>query len=547
MNKTLLYSITFLILCACNNKEYISIDSFKDKIQSNINKQAELNNQHIKLLLNDPVKVFKDSISFLPKTNELYKEYKSLWTDGFKPNKSAKSFLTIVSKANEYGFDSSYFNISELRSLYDTSIKSKKDINLLASLDIIFSQEAIRFFTYNKFGVTNLYKYDSASIKTTIDTLSLIDVQHIIDGISNNNISKALEKTSPKNPFYIPLQKGLAQFLAKHQLTKKRQYVSSMKKDSTEAYDEARIALLLNNYLDSSNYKDDSSFMNALKYFQHQHGLSNDGRIGRATAHMLSKTNYERYQLAAISLEKLRHKTFDSTDMFFANIPSYTLNVIENNKVIDQYRVVVGKNTTRTPTFKATMQYLILNPYWAIPYSISSKEILPNIKKNASVIEKKGYTIMDQNRKKIDHKSIDWSKVTQSNFNYRITQTRSGGTALGKVKFIFPNNYNVYFHDTPSKSLFKNDVRAYSHGCVRVHEPLKLASYILKKQDPNLTLDSVKNLTKSNNQKRFNLKKKIAVDIDYFTALPDSNNNIQFYRDIYNRNKVYKKVLFSQK
>lgn len=547
ISTNLVISSLILLLFSCQNSEAsLKNERLKKTIE---NKITLAQNNANKILAQELEKglIVIDSTNFLPNLEKLYSDKASLWTNGIIPNKQAEDFIEMVKHANYYGFDSNYFNYQLISNLCDSAKNKNHSPYLLVSLELHLSNEAVRFATFNKYGFSKRLRGDSAYLKNTIDTLSIGDIENLKNGIANNNLKEAINKITPLNPYYTRLQKGLEKFISEHPISNQSVKVRSMKEDSTKAFEEARLALLSYAYLDSTNYKDDSLLLKKIKLFQKQHGLTDDGKIGSATAYMMSKSNEERYQQAAISLEKLRHKTFDSTDYFLVNIPAYTLNIVEKNKIINKHRVVVGKFTTKTPTFDASMQYLILNPYWAIPYSISSQEILPQIKKNVSVIEKKGYTIMDQNRNKVDYSSVDWSKVTASNFNYRITQTRSGGTALGKVKFIFPNNHSIYFHDTPSKSLFKNDVRAYSHGCVRVHEPLKLAEYILKKQDTNLTYDSIVALTNTNNQKRFNLKKQIPVHIDYYTAFVDENDDIQFYRDIYNRDKVYKKLLFSKK
>jgi len=189
------------------------------------------------------------------------------------------------------------------------------------------------------------------------------------------------------------------------------------------------------------------------------------------------------------------------------------------------------------------MTYLIVNPFWHIPNSISSKEILPKLRNDSTHASKKGYRILDKNRKVVDPKTINWNNVTQSSFNYRISQVRSGGTALGKVKFIFQNKHSIYFHDTPSKRLFKNDIRAYSHGCVRVQDPLDLAAYILHKQDSLMTLDSVLNLAKTGAQKRFDIDAEIKVNIAYHSAEGTPEGRIRLYRDIYRKESDLKKAI----
>lgn len=548
IKKLYLYVLLLAIIFSCSNKESFDVDIIKDNIKAKIEFQQKQTDTEVDNILINNSLIFKDTLFFPPYLKSFYGNTPhSFWTNGYKPNPIAKTFLNTVKKAYYFGMDSNSFNVNLLNAIYDSASIKAKNSKALASLDVMFTNELIKFSIYNKYGRLQKVMNDSLVLNLAINSLNDNDANTIKNGLVSKNFSLIFDSLVPKNPFFLPLQHGLKKYFSSHQLTTKKVLVPIMKPDSVKAYNQAREALLTYNYLDSANYKNDSIFILKLKEFQHQHGLDNDGKIGSATANMLSKSNLERYQLAAISLERLRTKAFDTSFFFLANIPSFELNIINNNKIEKQFRVVVGTLANRTAIFSAKMQYLILNPYWAIPYSISSKEILPKIKANSNEIANKGYTITDMNMKSVDVSKIDWSKVTSSNFKYRITQTRSGTTALGRVKFIFPNDYNIYFHDTPSKSLFQNDTRAYSHGCVRVNNPLDLAEYILMKQDTNLTIDSINSIVNSGQQKRFNINYPLQVHIDYYTSLADTSGKIQFFDDIYGKNEVYKNVLFSKR
>jgi murein L,D-transpeptidase YcbB/YkuD len=543
------YIVLIVIISSCSNKKVLDINIIKENINAKIKLQQDLTNTEVAKIIDNNSLIFKDTIYFPTYLKTLYDSTTivSLWTDGYKPKAIAKTFLNTLKKAYYYGLDSNYFNINLLSSLYDSATVKNKNTEVLASLDVMLSNELIKFSIYNKYGRLQKVINDSVTLNLAINNITDKESKVIKNGLTANNLSLIFDSLVPKNPFFLPLQHGIKHYFSTHSLSKKKVYVPIMKSDSVKTYSKAREALFTYNYLDSSNYKNDSVFILKLKEFQHQHGLDNDGKIGSATANMLSKSNYERYQLAAVSLERLRMKSYDTSFFFCVNIPSFQLNIIDNNKIDKQSRVIVGTLINRTPTFTAKMQYLILNPYWAIPYSISSKEILPKIKANTNEVEKKGYTITDNNMNIVDPSTVDWSSVTSSNFKYRITQTRSGATALGRVKFIFPNNNSVYLHDTPSRHLFKNDTRSYSHGCIRLENPLNITEYILTKQDTNLTIDSINSIVNSGQQKRFNVNYPIQVHIDYYTSLTDINGTIQFFDDIYGKDELYKNVLFSNK
>ena len=187
---------------------------------------------------------------------------------------------------------------------------------------------------------------------------------------------------------------------------------------------------------------------------------------------------------------------------------------------------MVGKPDKNTPEINDEMEYMIIYPFWNLPYSISSKELLPKIQKDSTYLERNGYQVFTNKHKAIDNNTINWNTVTEENFNYKIRQNGGRTNSLGLVKFIFPNKNSVYFHDTPSKRYFKNDIRAYSHGCVRVQHPLELAEIILKEDKNEYNIDSVNTFIANKNHRRITLNKKIPVHILYFTCGTDTSNKI---------------------
>lgn len=539
------FVVMCFILVSCK-PELTQVSPLVNYIEQTISNQKEksktdfftaLNNKSIKSSL-------IDSLVTTKKFNYLYQDTNILWHNGYYLNEKAISLINILNEAPSYGFDSNWYSLSELKFLRDTLIKKQANSNFLLESEILFSEAALKFFTHLKYGFIDFNNEDSLFYTFNFDSLKEKDIKTILEGIrGEKDLNWVTENLEPTFFEYKHLRKGLKKFLDSHDISKKYTEVESLKEDSLLAYKNARNALLTYQYINPKDTLTNNNFIDKLKEFQIEHGLSADGRIGRSTAYALSRSNEDRYLSAVASLEKLRHKRLDTTSLFYVNIPSYVMKVVEENKVVDTFIIVVGKTINQTPIFSAFMTYLILNPNWHIPYSISSKEILPELKKDASIANKKGYKIYDNNKNVVDASTVDWNKVSAGSFKYKISQVRSGGTALGKVKFIFPNKYNIYFHDTPSKGLFKNDIRAYSHGCMRVKDPLELAEYILLKQDTALTLDSINRIVKYGKSERFDLDKTFYVDVDYHSTSGGENGEIIFYRDIYQKETHLKEVL----
>lgn len=531
-------SIFIIVQFSCN-----SSSDKKEKVivvQTPLEEIIDANKKEVFGLLNQTI--FNNSSDLLPDSTtvtslvkQLYGSEKALWCDTSILNSTATNFLKIVKEASFYGLDSSLYNLQELNNLNDTLLRVPGNKFLLAKAEWEFSKSSILFFTHLKYGFINHDNSDSLYYQLKVDSLKQEDLVQVKKSIENNELPSAIENLEPAFYEYKNLVNSWKIFLQNRTISNTRIDVESLKVDSFDTYIKTKEALILYGYLDTNLVKSDSGWIAVLKQFQLDHGLKEDGRVGNASAHALSRSNEDRWLSVLSSLEKLKWKKREANSLIYANTPSYTLKVVENNEVKEQYKTIVGRTINRTPVFDATMTYLIVNPYWHIPNSISSKEILPKLKNDSSHASKKGYRILDKNRNVVDPKTINWNNVTQSSFNYRISQVRSGGTALGKVKFIFANKYSIYFHDTPSKRLFKNDIRAYSHGCVRVQNPLNLAAYILHKQDSAMTIDSVNNLAKTGVQKRFNIDEEIKVYIAYHSAEGTNDGRMKFYRDIYRK------------
>lgn len=243
-----------------------------------------------------------------------------------------------------------------------------------------------------------------------------------------------------------------------------------------------------------------------------------------------------------INMERLRWFPDDLNENYILiNIPEFKLHVFENGNKIWDSKVVVGKEINKTSIFKGTISQIIINPYWNVPNSIINKEMLPILKKNRSYLSKNNFEVLSGN-KIINPYAINWHNYTK-NVPYAIRQKPGDNNALGKIKFLFPNNFHIYLHDTPSKYLFNENKRAFSHGCIRVEDPRKLALYLLR----NDSKWNEEQFDKSLNTKKteyINLKQKIDVFIVYFTTWVDHNNQINFRNDLYGLDNQLEKEVF---
>lgn len=279
-----------------------------------------------------------------------------------------------------------------------------------------------------------------------------------------------------------------------------------------------------------------------IKKFQLRHGIDQDGMISEKTAHALTVSVRQRMKQLLVNMERCRWLPKQFTgDVLLINIPEYKLFVYKNDTRQWDCDVVVGTDSTSTVIFSDSMEYIIFSPYWGIPKSIVLKETIPSVIKDPGYLESHNMEVVDETGKIIDPSAILWRDYDE-NFPYSIRQKPGIDNSLGCVKFIFPNSHNIYLHDTPAKSLFGESDRAFSHGCVRVSEPLKLAQYLLR-NDKKWTTESIKDAMYEGKETLVKLEPKIPVYIIYFTAWVDEKGNLHFRDDIYQHDEAMKKLL----
>lgn len=284
----------------------------------------------------------------------------------------------------------------------------------------------------------------------------------------------------------------------------------------------------------------DSVLTEAVQKFQTRHGLAADGIVGAKTLAALNVPISERIRQLAASLKRCQPlpPVLESRHIL-VNIADFTLKLYEDGELRLSMPVIVGKTYRQTPVFSSRISSLVLNPNWEVPYSIATKDLLPKVKKDPGYLDRQGFQVFRgwKPAQKIDPATIDWTKLSARQFPYRLRQTPGPDNSLGRVKFLFPNPYDVYLHDTPAKELFQKDSRPFSSGCIRLAKPLELAAYLLQ----GTPLDSLENLTREiagGKTRSVAIPAPIPIHIVYMTAWVDHEGIIQFRQDIYNRDQA---------
>jgi murein L,D-transpeptidase YcbB/YkuD len=300
---------------------------------------------------------------------------------------------------------------------------------------------------------------------------------------------------------------------------------------------------------------DNGVLVDAVKHFQVRHGLAPDGKLGKETVRQLNTPLSVRVTQLEDALERWRWlpPTFDPLPVL-VNIPEFVLRVFNpDHSVALRMNVIAGKSVGhQTPVFAQNMRYIVFRPYWNVPPSIARSEIVPHLLKDPGYLGKKGFEITDSKGTVVAAGSASAEEIAQLRAGrLMVRQKPAADNALGLIKFIFPNDNNVYLHSTPSQSLFSQSRRDFSHGCIRVEKPADLAAFLLKNQTGNdrnggrkWTVDAVKAAMQSGpDNQQVNLGIPVPVVIGYFTAVVEEDGEVFFFNDIYGHDKSLNAVL----
>lgn len=286
----------------------------------------------------------------------------------------------------------------------------------------------------------------------------------------------------------------------------------------------------------ASNVQSDSVFDDAVEAavmrFQVRHGLEPDGLVGKKTLRAMNVPAAERVAQLRINLERIS-KVFraDRADFLLVNVPAYEIYLVRSGAIVWDEKVIVGESETETPLFESAISHIVFNPTWTVPRKIAVEELLPRFTDDPSFFSRRGYDIVNAEGKSIEPSTIDWVNVQRGSFPYTLVQAPGPMNELGRIKFLFPNEFGVCMHDTPSRYLFANASRAFSHGCIRIAEPLDAAELLL--EEHGWTRDTIENQINSGETLTIALSDPVPLVVAYLTARVGEDGTVYLYRDVY--------------
>ncbi len=480
------------------------------------------------------------------------RDIKPVWVTDDAPTERARDLVHVLEMATYDGLTPEDYDITTIRALMESSVPEE-----LAELDLRLSLGLMRFLSDLGSGRTE---------PSTLDPELFVYPRDIDKGEAIRAAAKAddigvfVGSYRPKQAGYWRLKGALANYRA---IARAGGWPTidpgATLKPGVRDPRVARLREILRRVNDLRPTEDataeggdaevfDHGLAEAVKRFQARHGLEQDGHVGPKTLAALNTPVEARVRQLMLNLERRRWMPDRNEPRYiFINLADFYLQLIENDEVSFTTRVVIGTRYNKTPVFTADMTYLVFNPYWNVPPSIATEEILPKTKADPGYLEAKGFDLFSdwsENADLIDPMSVEWSAIAPENFRFKLRQRPSATNALGRLKFMLPNDYNIYLHDTPEQRYFDENERSFSHGCVRVAEPEELAAAILRTQ-PGWTRDSIKTAVASGERRVVGLDDAIPVQITYLTAWVDQDNRVHFRNDVYERDEILAAALTS--
>ena len=451
--------------------------------------------------------------------------------------------LYVIRNISQDGLHPQDYHLTAIENLVDKlSTADVTDVDDKVKLELLLTDAYLLISTHLASGKTDQETVDPKwrAAKRAPRT----DLAHFVDStIVHDRVIESLASLSPRHREYNNLKKALAQYrnLAAQGGWESFELTVPKLEKGMDHPDVVKLRKRLNfNQPDElEDPKEDSKFDQTLYeqvvLFQRMNGLSSDGVVGKGTEEALKVSVEDRIASIEANMERWRWMSDQLGERHIkVNIPSFELQLIEDDQTVFVCEAIVGRPYRQTPVFSAVMNHLVFAPTWTIPPTILWNDVIPAVRRNSAYLSQNNMRVLSRDGSVVNPSTIDWKNVTSSNFPYMIRQEPGRNNALGNVKFMFPNPYLVYIHDTPARSLFVHADRSFSSGCIRISKPMELAAYLLQDK-PEWTPAQMNQVIAQRKERTVFLSNKIPVHILYMTVWAEEDGTVHFRRDIYDR------------
>jgi len=476
--------------------------------------------------------------------------YRPAWSeDGHLTQ--AEQLLRAIEETYGDGLTPGYYHLGLIRSLVGQAGKGVSlTPDVLADLDILLTDAFVTLGCHLSGGCVNpvTIKAEWYAKRGNVNVAAALE-----QALKNKDVTEAMMRFRPEEGSYVRLRQALAHYrelLGKGEWPQLSEGIPLKRNFASPRVAELRKRLVASGDLDPHEIAGgdffDEKLQQSVVSVQKRHGLKADGVVGPATVKALNVPLQQRIRQIEVNMERLRWTLGNKEQRsIVVNIANFELYVIEDELSILPMKVVVGMPYWNTPVFTAKMTHLIINPTWNVPDSIARKEILKKVKKDQNYLAKQNMKVLQgwgAGEEIIAPDTIDWSQVSARRLAYRFRQEPGPLNPLGRLKFVLPNKFDVYLHDTPSKRHFLENVRTLSHGCIRVEKPLELAEYLLQ-GDPHWTREKIAAAIQKGTEQKVLIPRPLNVHFLYLTAWVDEAGRLQFRDDVYGRDKLLEEAL----
>ena len=477
------------------------------------------------------------------KTIDFYKrnDGKTRWLEYKKPTRFYQTYVSSINDASKYGLNPDHYDLANITTAVDSLYANKKRTPAeVAALDVRITASFLLFTTHLIEGrISNAGSGDFIWKKSSPDE----DDVDLLLANSSGKLSDIIEELHPETEQYERMRKALHAYRAiedKFKISLSGKTGAIKPGAQHPAVPEIRRRLSLTDvkpYTPKDSLLYDEKLVEAVKQFQMRHGLEQDGIISTATISYLNEPFSSKADLIELNLERLRWLPRElPNDYISINIPEYLLRVYKNGKEKIEMRVVLGSEFNATPVFTDTLEYIVFSPTWNVPASILQEEFIPRLKENTEAFARDRF-ILYKNGEEVNPADVDWDDKDFNPEEYRMVENPGDMNSLGRVKFMMPNDFNIYLHDTPSEKLFAKNKRAYSHGCIRLENPVELASFLLKESGEKWSDDEIAEAMAKEEPVNVTLKKQYPVQIEYRTVWVDDKGLVHFREDLYDHDQ----------
>lgn len=450
-------------------------------------------------------------------------------------------FLKSVASAEEDGLNSNDYH-------YEALANPQSGLSA-AGIDILLTDAYLLYASHLLNGKTHPETVDSQwkALRREGNAVELLE-----KSLENGNIAQSLKSLRPMHPGYGGLVKTLKKY---REIAQQGGWNTLLEGPTLKAgmVDSIRVPLLIKRLQISSDlttqpadiYTYSTDLGAAVTHFQQRHGLATDGNLGKMTTAALNVPVARRIDQIEVNMERYRWLSQDlGRHHAIVNIADFQMYISLDDSITYREKVIVGKLFRKTPVFSGNMTYMVLNPTWTVPKTILINDILPALQKDPAYLvikSMKAFDLRVSTTEPVDPTSVDWSQFSKTNFPFMIRQEPGDLNALGQVKFMFPNGFDVYVHDTPNRELFKETQRLFSSGCIRLNKPMSLVAYYIK-NDPVWDMTKINEVIASGKTQTISLKEAMPIHLLYLTAWSE-NGIVHFRQDVYQRDTILLKAL----